>query len=83
MSIARPAARAPKVRYARDIESPRSDQDTDRLSTVDHHVGKRDGTELVQVRVDRSVVVGVGPWKPEPSEELYRKPEVKWDQGVV
>jgi len=63
--------------------STRSLSAKDRSSTIDHHVDKREGTELVQVRVDRSVVVGVGPWKAEPSEEHYRKPEVKWDQGLV
>jgi hypothetical protein len=52
------------------------------LSAGDNHVDKQEGTELVQVRVDRSVVVGVG-WEAEPSEELYRKPEVKWDQRLV
>jgi len=54
----------------------------DKSSTGDY-VDTQEGTELVQVRVDRSVVVGVGPWKAEPSDELYRKPEVKWDQGLV
>ncbi|KAH9072784.1 hypothetical protein EDB83DRAFT_128151 [Lactarius deliciosus] len=54
-----------------------------RSSTGDHQVHHQEGTELVQVRVDRSVVVGVGPWNAEPNDEQYRKPEVKWDQGLV
>ena len=60
----------------------RGPRDTDKFSTVDRHGSKQEGTELVQVRVDRAVVVGVGPWKSEPSEELYPQPEVKWDRGV-
>ncbi|KAF8271046.1 hypothetical protein EI94DRAFT_1721217 [Lactarius quietus] len=51
------------------------------------HIEQREGTELVSVRVERSVVVGVGPWRAEPSDEHEhdehcRKPEVKWDQGL-
>src|ERR1700761_2617927 len=42
-------------------KAPWSDQNTDRSSTGAHcdHVERREGTELVSVRVDRSVVVGV------------------------
>ncbi|KAH9067746.1 hypothetical protein EDB87DRAFT_1573309 [Lactarius vividus] len=60
-----------------------TDRDTDRPSTGDHQLHHQEGTELVQVRVDRSVVVGVGPWNAEPNDEHCRKPEVKWDQGLV
>ena len=72
---------------SRDIEGPWSNQDTDRSGAGDHchHIEKQDGTELVSVRVDRSVVVGVESWQAEPSDECdgpYRKPEVKWDQGL-
>ncbi|KAI9441514.1 hypothetical protein H4582DRAFT_1390444 [Lactarius indigo] len=55
----------------------------DRPSSGDHHLHHQEGTELIQVRVDRSVVVGVGPWNAEPNDESCRKPEVKWDQGIV
>ncbi|KAI9465167.1 hypothetical protein BJY52DRAFT_1245467 [Lactarius psammicola] len=63
--------------------STRSLSAKDRPSSGDQHIDQQEGTELVQVRVDRSVVVGVGPWNAEPSDEPYRKPEVKWDQGLV
>ncbi|KAH9047325.1 hypothetical protein EDB84DRAFT_510697 [Lactarius hengduanensis] len=66
--------------------STRSLSAKDRSSTGDRQVHHQEGTELVQVRVDRSVVVGVGPWNAEPNDERYehcRKPEVKWDQGLV
>ena len=61
-----------------------SDQDTDRSSTGIHHVDP-EGTELVQVRVDRSVVVGMGPcdWKSAPGDKPFRTPAVKWDEGSV
>jgi hypothetical protein len=66
----------------RDMEHPWLDKDTD-TSAGDHcdHVEQQGGTELISVRVDRSVVVGVGPWNAEPSEEPdepCRKSEVKW-----
>ncbi|KAH9177486.1 hypothetical protein EDB89DRAFT_1932808 [Lactarius sanguifluus] len=63
--------------------STRSLSAKDRSSTGDRQVHHQEGTELVQVRVDRSVVVGVGPWNAEPNDEHFRKPEVKWDQGLV
>lgn len=77
------STRSSSAKGPRDMEGPRSDQDTDRSSTGDYHVDHREGTERVQVRVDRSVIVGVGPWNAEPSDEPYRKPEIKWDQGLV
>jgi hypothetical protein len=59
-------------------------------SVGDHcdHVEQQEGTELVGVRVDRSVVVDVGPWNAEPSDEPdsdepCRKPAVRWGQGLV
>ena len=72
----------------RDMEGPWSNQNTDKSSAGDHcdHVERHEGTELVSVRVDRSVVVGVGPWSAEPSDEHHepcRKPEVKWGQRLV
>jgi len=63
-----------------------SDQDTDRSSTGVHHVDP-EGAELVQVRVDRSVVVGMGPrdWKDAPCDkpQAFRTQAVKWDEGSV
>ena len=69
-------------------KAPWPNQNTDRSSTGTHcdHVERREGTELVSVRVERSVVVGVGPWRAEPSDEQSepcRKPEVKWGQGLM
>jgi len=66
--------------------STHSSNARDRTSAGDHcdHVEKQ-GAELVSVRVNRSVVVGVGPWKAEPSDECddpFRKSEVKWDEGL-
>jgi hypothetical protein len=66
---------------------PNKDTDT---SAGDHgdHIRQQEGTELVSVRVDRSVVVGVGPWNAErsdepDSDEPCRKSSVRWDQGLV
>ncbi|KAI9439368.1 hypothetical protein H4582DRAFT_2057159 [Lactarius indigo] len=61
----------------------------DRSSSGVHHVHhvEQDGTELVQVRVDRSVVVGMEPgdWKAAPcdSDKPFRTPAVKWDEASV
>ncbi|KAH9160695.1 hypothetical protein EDB89DRAFT_2035895 [Lactarius sanguifluus] len=56
----------------------------DRSSSGIHHI-ERDGTEQVQVRVDRSVVVGMVPcdWKAAPCDEPFRTPAVKWYEGLV
>ncbi|KAI9455677.1 hypothetical protein BJY52DRAFT_1279090 [Lactarius psammicola] len=65
--------------------STRSLSAKDRSSTGVHQVDP-EGTELVQVRVDRSVaVVGMGPgdWNAAPCEKPYRTPAVKWDEGSV
>lgn len=69
------------------MECPWPNKDAD-TSAGDHcdHVNQQEGTELVNVRVNRSVVVGVGPWNAEPSDEPdepCRKPAVKWDQRLV
>jgi hypothetical protein len=63
----------------RDMGCPWSNKDTDTSAGDDcDHVKQQEGTELVSVRVDRSVVVGVGPWNAEPSDEPCRKPAVTW-----
>ena len=72
------------ARHATNTRWPNKDTDS---SARDHYddVKQQEGTELVGVRVDRSVVVGVGPWNSQPSDEPdepCRKPEVKWDQGL-
>ena len=63
-----------------------SDDDTDRSSSEDpHQIDYQEGTEQVHMRVDHSVIVGVGTWKAEEGEgdEHRTKPEVKWHQGFV
>ncbi len=64
----------------------KSDDDTDWSSNGDpRDVDQQEGTEQVHVRVDHSVVVGVGTWKAEEGEddENRNKPEFKWHQGLV
>ncbi|KAN0130704.1 hypothetical protein V8E53_011379 [Lactarius tabidus] len=68
--------------YVRRSTRSSSAKDTSAGDYCDH-VKQQEGTELVSVRVDRSVVVGVGPWNAEPSDEPdsdkpCRKPAVTW-----
>ncbi|KAH8985085.1 hypothetical protein EDB92DRAFT_1884153 [Lactarius akahatsu] len=72
--------------YVHRSTHTRSAEDRSQSSREVYHI-KQDGTEQVQVRVDRSVVVGVVPcnWKAAPcaSDEPFCTPAVKWDEGSV
>ncbi|KAH9029740.1 hypothetical protein EDB83DRAFT_1854896 [Lactarius deliciosus] len=72
--------------YVNRSTHTRSAEDRSQSSSEVHHI-EQDGTEQVQVPVDRSVVVSVVPcnWKAAPcdSDKPFRTPAVKWDEGSV